>query len=77
MKDTEFVKNFAAQFEETDQSMITMDTNFRDIEGWSSFTALSIIAMVDEIYNLKISGNDIKNAVTVRDIFDLIQKRKK
>lgn len=77
MKDTEFVKNFAAQFEKADQSMITMDTNFRDIEGWSSFAALSIIAMVDEIYNLKISGNDIKNAVTVRDIFDLIKKRKK
>jgi acyl carrier protein len=77
MNESEFVKNFAAQFEEVDPAVVTMDTNFRNIEEWSSFTALSIIAMVDEIYNQKVTGNDIKNAKTVRDLFNLVQGKMK
>ena len=53
-----------------------METNFRDIEGWSSFAALSIIAMIDESYNRRITGNDIKNAKTVRDIYNFVANEK-
>ncbi|NLE26145.1 MAG: acyl carrier protein [Clostridiaceae bacterium] len=77
MKESDFVENFASQFEDVDPSVVTMETNFRNVEGWSSFTALSIIAMVDELYNVKITGNDIKNAKTVRELFNLVQERKK
>ena len=77
MHESEFVRNFAAQFEEVDPSVVAMDTNFRDLEEWSSFTALSIIAMVDEVYSLKITGNDIKNAKTVRDLFNLVYEKMK
>ena len=41
------VENFASQFEDVDPSVVTMEANFRNIEGWI-FAALSIIAMVDE-----------------------------
>ncbi len=77
MKESDFVENFASQFEDVNPSVVTMETNFRNVEGWSSFTALSIIAMVDELYNVKITGNDIKNAKTVRELFNLVQERKK
>jgi acyl carrier protein len=77
MKESDFVENFASQFEDVDPSIVTLETNFRNIEGWSSFAALSIIAMVDEIYNSKITGNDIKNSKTVRELFNLVQERKK
>jgi acyl carrier protein len=77
MTESDFVENFASQFEDVDPSVVTMETNFRNVEGWSSFTALSIIAMVDELYNVKITGNDIKNAKTVRELFNLVQERKK
>ena len=77
MKESDFVENFASQFEDVDPSVVTMETNFRNVEGWSSFTALSIIAMVDELYNVKITRNDIKNAKTVRELFNLVQERKK
>lgn len=72
MKETEFVSHFAAQFEDADPSSVRMDTRFREIEGWSSFAALSIIAMIDEVYSRKISGNDIRSSVTVRDIYNLV-----
>jgi len=77
MKESDFVENFASQFEDVDPSVVTMETNFRNIEGWSSFAALSIIAMVDELYSLKITGNDIKSAKTVRELFNLVQEKTK
>lgn len=72
---TVFLKNFALQFDETDASEIKPETVFRDIDEWSSLTALSLIAMVDEEYNVKMTGNEIKEAKTVQDIFDLVKSK--
>lgn len=57
----EFVSNFAAQFDETEESVFTPETRFREIEEWSSLVALSVIAMVDEEYDVTLKGDDIKN----------------
>jgi len=73
MEVKKFVENFAAQFEESDLSAFSPETKFRDLEEWSSFTALSIIAMVDEIYNVKITGDDIRKSNTVKDIFNIME----
>jgi acyl carrier protein len=75
MEDQKFVENFAAQFEEVDPSSISLDTRFRDVEGWSSFAALSIIAMVDEVYNIKLTGKDIRKANTVKDILSIVESK--
>ena len=44
----EFIENFAAQFDDTDESLFAADTKFRQIDEWSYLTDLSIIAMVDD-----------------------------
>ena len=67
-----FIDNFAGQFDDTPADQIKPDTNFRDLEEWSSLIALSIIAMVDEEYGVTLKGDDIKNATTVKDIFDRV-----
>ena len=46
-----FIEDFASQFDDTDASEIKADTKFRELEEWSSLTALSIIAMVDMRYS--------------------------
>ncbi|MBD5355807.1 MAG: acyl carrier protein [Bacteroides sp.] len=71
----EFVENFANQFDDTDPSEITATTRFRDLEEWSSLTALSIIAMVDEEYDVTLKGDDIKNANTVEDLFNTVKAK--
>lgn len=71
----EFVENFANQFDETDPSEITATTNFRELEEWSSLIALSIIAMVDEEYDVTLKGDDIKNANTVVDLFNTVSTK--
>lgn len=71
----EFVRHFADQFDETDPSLFSPDTKFRGLDEWSSIAALSIIAMVDEEYDVTLKGDDIKNSETVADIFEIVKER--
>ncbi len=72
----EFIENFAAQFDETDPEIIVSDTKFKELDEWSSLTALSVIAMVDDEYDVIIKGNDILKAETIQDLFEIVQKKK-
>ena len=71
-----FVDNFAGQFDDTPADQIKPETKFRDLDEWSSLIALSIIAMVDEEYEVTLKGDDIKNAQTVQDIFNAVVAKK-
>lgn len=73
----EFVENFAAQFDETEPEVFAADTNFKELDEWSSLTALSIIAMVDDEYDVIIKGNDILRADTIQDLFQIVESKKK
>ena len=70
-----FVENFAEQFEETDAKEITASTVYKDIDEWSSLTALSILAMVVEEYEVALRGEDIENANTVEDLFNIVKAK--
>lgn len=75
MEIKEFVDNFAAQFDETDASVFTAETRFRDLEEWSSLIGLSIIAMVDEEYDVTLKGDDMRAAVTIQDLFNTVKAK--
>jgi len=72
----EFIENFAAQFDETDAELFTPNTKFKELDEWSSLAALSIIAMVDDEYDVIIKGNDIINSDTIQDLYDIVEKHK-
>ena len=71
----DFIENFADQFEDTDSSEITATTNYRELEEWSSLIALSIIAMVDDEYDVTLKGDDITGCSTIEELFNLVQSR--
>lgn len=71
----EFVEAFAAEFEETPADQFKADTEFKTLEDWSSLTALSIIAMVDENMDKTITGADIRASKTVEDLFNLANNK--
>jgi acyl carrier protein len=70
-----FIENFASQFDETDASVFEANTEFKKLAEWSSIIALSIIAMVDEEYEVNLKGDDIKNAVTIEGLFNVVKSR--
>ena len=65
----EFVALFAEQFDDTDASAIQSTTVFHDLDEWSSLIGLSVIAMVDEEFDVALKGDDVKNAMTVEDLY--------
>lgn len=75
MEITTFLQNFVSVLDDTDEALITSETVFRDLDEWDSLTALSLIAMVDEEYSLKLTGDDIKTSITLQDIFEKIKNK--
>ena len=71
----DFIENFAAQFDDTDASEFKAETVFKDLDEWSSLIALSIIAMVDEEYDITIKGDDIRNSNTIEDLFNAVKDK--
>lgn len=61
---------------EINREEIKMDVRLKDLPGWDSIAAISFMAMVDTDYGVKLTGEDIRQAVTVEDLFNLIQNNK-
>jgi acyl carrier protein len=75
MEQSTFLENFKNILDDTDVSLISIDTIFRELAEWSSLTALSLIAMVDEAYSIKLTGDDIKSSKSLNDIFNIIKSK--
>lgn len=71
----EFVELFAEQFDDTDPSEIKADTRFRDIDEWSSLVGLSVIAMVDEEFDVLLKGEDMRQANTPEELYNIIKTK--
>ncbi len=68
----EFVSLFAEQFDETDPNEITANTEFHDLDEWSSLIGLSVIAMVDEEFEVALKGDDMRSSITVEDLYNKV-----
>ena len=71
----DFVLNFADQFDDTDASEIQADTEYQELEEWSSLTAMSIIALAKTQYGKTITGREVRSCKTVEDLFNLIASK--
>ncbi len=75
MDKKEFLANFADQFEDTDPSEIQFDTKFHDLDEWSSLVGMTVLAMAKVSYGKTISGEELKQCVTVEDVYNLINNK--
>lgn len=71
----EFIENFAEQFDDTDASEIQADTEFHELDEWGSLTGMGVIAMVKTTYGKTITGKEIRECVTVKDLFNLVASK--
>ncbi len=70
---------FIELFKETleiENTEIDLNTKFRDLKNWDSISFLSVLAMIDEEFDVIIEGNDFKKLVTVEDIINEIKRKK-
>lgn len=75
MNKEDFLANFAEQFDDTDPSEIKMDTRFHELEEWSSLIGMSVIAMAKTQYSKTVTGKEIRDCITVEDLFNLISSK--
>ena len=54
MELSEFISKFADQFVDEDASAFTADTDFHELDSWSSLTSLSVVAMIIQELNLTV-----------------------
>jgi acyl carrier protein len=72
-----FIEHFASLFEETPINKFEAITCFRDIGEWDSMIALTVMAMIDENYQVTISPNEMKQANTIQELFELVKSKNK
>lgn len=70
-----FIENFAEQFDETEANVFSAETNFRELDEWSSLIGLSVIAMIDEEYDVTLRGEDMRKANTIGELFEIVKSK--
>ena len=63
-----FIELFAEAIEREDE--IKMEDEFRNYDEWSSIAYLSVIAMMDEEYDIQIEEAKFKELRTVQALYD-------
>ena len=72
----ELLDHIEVEFDEIEKGTLHANSSIRDMDGWSSMHALILIALIDNHYDVLLTGEELKNALTVQDLFDVISKRK-
>lgn len=72
MEMKEFIENLVEQFDDAPDVEVKAKTKFRDLDGWSSIVALSVMAMIDEEYEVQIKADEMRNANTVQELFNVV-----
>lgn len=70
-----FIQNIASALEDENIIELGVNVKLEDIDGWDSFAIMSVIAMIDEEYNVIISGDEISKIDTLQKLFDLIRSK--
>ena len=67
----EFIKGFAEAIEVEDVEALTPETEFHDLDEWSSLSVMIVIAFIDENFDRQVPNTAIREADTIQDLYDL------
>lgn len=68
----EFIADLADQFDETELDEFKPETEYRDLDEWSSLTGLAILNMISKKYGVKITANEVKETNTIESLYNLV-----
>ena len=71
----EFIEKFAEAVD-VDASVLTAETEFRNLDEWDSVAYISVIAMMDEEYDIQIEMVQFKQLNTLGAIAAYIEENK-
>lgn len=71
-----FIERIAEAIEVESVEELSESTIFRDLDEWNSLAVLSVIAMLDEEYDIQIENADFKKLETIGDITRFVENQK-
>ncbi|MGI6469961.1 MAG: acyl carrier protein [Paludibacteraceae bacterium] len=68
-----FIENVKNQFENYQDITLNMESNFREVDTYDSLTAMAIMVMLKDEYNVDISDEEYLSKKTVQELYDFVQ----
>jgi acyl carrier protein len=77
MEIKDFIENFVNQFDDLELADVKPESVMRDFDEWSSMIGLSLLNMAEKSYGVQLTFDELRNAITVQDLFDTIANKQK
>ncbi len=77
MEIKEFIENFVDQFDDLEVAEVKPESIIRDFDEWSSMIGLALLNMAEKSYGVQLTFDELRNAITVKDLFDSIANKQK
>ena len=62
---------------EIEEEQVNMNDVMADFDTWDSMSRLSLIALLDEHFEIEVSDDEFKNMKTVQDLYDQVEAKVK
>lgn len=69
----EFITKFAEMLEIEDVESLTPDTEFRNLDEWSSISVMEFIALADDEFGKQVGDVHIAPCQTINDLYNLVK----
>ena len=67
-----FISKFAEMLEIEDVDSLTPETEFRDLDEWSSISVMEFIVLADTEYGKQVNDTALKSCSTIQDLYNLV-----
>ncbi len=75
MDTQKFVDDFASLLRKTPRGTLSAETRFKELPDWNSLLALSLIALVEDEYDVLLKSTDIRDAETLGGLAAVVAKQ--
>ena len=75
MDTQKFVEDFASLLRKTPRETLSAETRFKELPDWNSLLALSLIALVEDEYDVLLKSTDVRDAETLGELAAAVAKQ--
>lgn len=72
----QFIEDFENAVEDVEPGSLSANTAFKSIEQWDSLSVLTLIAMVDADYDVRLKAKELKQVDTLSDLFSVVESKR-
>ncbi|MBU2494617.1 MAG: acyl carrier protein [Bacteroidetes bacterium] len=76
MELNDFLRKFEYAIEDVEPNSVDADLDFQNnLEQWDSLAAMTLLAMIDNEYDVVLTGEELISCKTVNELFELIKSK--